>query len=215
MEDVFWDDDPSFPHTLPVQVHAPRAGNNSFLRLLGPHVGAFTHYLKEGRKRRPTPCLKGRCPHCERKLLKVWKAYVPALLWRPSFKPNWLHVVGEITDSSFAELLKQVKPGDFRGKVVEVSRGQTSSLMRVRLVEDPQRDSGQLPPPFDVKIVLRRLWGLARATPREEGTFDPAPPPIEAYEPPAPVVEDKQPEPTRLNFKAMLDAAKNRNGGAH
>jgi hypothetical protein len=213
MDPIRWDDDPSFPPNLPVQVHSPRPGNNSFLRLLGPHVGAFVHCVKDGRRRRPAACLRTDCPHCKKQEAD-WKAYIPALLWRARVQPNWLHVVGEFTQVAFDELTKEVSPKEFRGKVVEVSRGQTNSRMHARLVESPQKDLGILPPTFDVKIVLRRLWGYAKPTPRAEGEFDPTPPPaIEPVHLPAPLPEPEAPPAERINFKQLREQHANGKGG--
>ena len=210
---IRWDDDPSFQPTLSVQVHAPRSGCNSFLRLLGPHVGAFVHCVRDGRRKRPAACLKEHCPHCK-KQEPLWKAYIPAYLYCRNRNPNWVPVVAELTESAFAELTKVLPPKEFRGKVIEVSRGQTNSKMHAKLTERPTADSGMLPDAFDVRIVLRRLWGLAGATTRREETFDPTPPPpIEALELPPAVPELPEPPEDRSKVKQILRAFMERNGG--
>jgi hypothetical protein len=214
MDPIQWDDDPSFPNRLPVQVHSPTPGTSSYCRLLGPHQGVFVHAVKVGRSLRPKPHLRANCPHCA-KSDKLWRPYIPALLYSQRPKPHWVYIVLELTEVSFRELTELVEPEEFRGRVVEASRGKTKSRVLVRLVENWTKDLGVLPDAFDVRIVLRQLWGVAKAAPKGEAPADePALPPLQPIELPASLAKPEAPPVERVNFKQLREQHANGNGGA-
>jgi hypothetical protein len=208
---IAWDDDPSFPSRLTVQVFNPPAKTSFFIRMLGPCRGVWTHYLVDKASRRSAPHLLEDCPHCK-KDKKRWKVYGPAILWTPRQNPKWTMIVIEFTAFAWEQLVKLTDPKELRGKVLEVSKRATNSKMYVRLVESPDRDVEYLPPPFDVTNPVQRLWGLLVPTPRGEHVWEPTPPPEFKAEDLPPPVEQAPAEPTKklaTNFGKRFRASQN------
>ena len=175
-DNVRWDDAPSFGPNLGCQVFSPPPESQAYLRLLGPHTGLFYHVQKMGRNSyRPFACLRSSCPFCK-KSPPEWKAYFPALLYCPMKRPNWDPRVAEFTAAAFEELAGAVDLKNTRGLVVEVSRGPTRSRVRAKVIEKDTEHTSGLPPTFDVKLVLRRLFGLSRPMPGGDGTVTLVPP---------------------------------------
>lgn len=215
MRPIDWDDDPSFPVRHSVQVFSVPPNTATTIRFLGQYQGVWTHWLKQGRSERPAPHFKTDCQHCKGDS-KRWKAYIPSLRWQPGQKNVWLNVVCELTQLAFNELAGQTDVTKLRGKVVEVSRGKTSSGMHCRFLEDPQRDLNHLPEPFDVMPILLQLWGMAEATKRSEHVWQQVPPPEKPAPYLPPPVEKPVPEKAPPGaFKMLRERLTNGEGGVH
>lgn len=212
---IEWDDAPSFPNRLDVQVHAVKENSTSFIRLLGPHQGVWVHTIQVGRHKRPKPHHTKDCPHCSPKNEKVWKPYVASLLYNPKFSGRWGYVVLELTAAAFEDVTLVVQPEHWRGQVIEVSRGKTNARLRARWCEDWTRDLGVLPPPFDVRPVLERLWGIDQVKPNGEPRPYAKPVTLAELAPLEPTKKVEETTPPGETFHQMRARLLNGIGGAH
>ncbi len=214
MSTIAWDDAPSFPNRLDVPVHAVKENSSSFIRLLGPPQGVWVHTIQVGRQKRPKPHQVKDCPHCSPKNQAVWKPYAGSLLYLRHPKPDWKYVVLEMTAAAYEELLAVIELSKWRGQVVEFSRGKTNSRLRARWCQEWTRDLGVIPPPFDVRPVLQRLWGIDQVKPSTEPhPYEPpiVLPPIPPFEPAKP----KEPEPGARETFSQVQARMQNGKGVH
>jgi hypothetical protein len=188
---------PSTPRLQPdIPIFSVPAGGQAFLRCLADAQGVWVHWVEN----RSTPCLGDECCWCP-SVPQRWKGYVPALLWRVTHDPQrghvgrWTPVVLEITEGIADQL-----GGNLRGKILDLSRpGQRrNSPLRVVFLEQTRSVNddntvaratkvaalraaqAELPPAFDVRPILERVWGLHRARqrvpePAPEASAEPSP----------------------------------------
>lgn len=166
---ISWDNDPSFHAHLPAQVSSPRTGQTLIYWLLGDHAGKFLHFTKIDGGRKPVPCDDAQCKLCPDPR-RYWKAWVPALMYSQTVRERWVYVAAELTELAFRELLQSRQPDQFRNTVVSMTRGATNSHVRLTVLESPPAGLATLPPAFDVRIVVERMWGLRRAEKGHGGT---------------------------------------------
>lgn len=165
MSGPIWDDRPSSAPRLPIVVVNPPRKGSLILRLLGGWVGVLLHW-RETRPRYPKgrslPCLGDDCPIDHRVDVPFWYGYAPALLYRVVFTEQecrqthlWEPAIAPITDEIALTVLNGKQP---RGLVIRLSRGDKGSLLTAEVLEKVTVDP--LPPPFDVKPILLRMWGI-------------------------------------------------------
>ncbi len=159
---IFWDDTPPEQgrDRLPMRVHSVLPGHPVVVRFLGHVHGVWTHWIADpdpnARPRgRSRPCCGPACPYHTLPCIK--KGYAAALLWLWHLehqKQEWRLGVIEVT-----EAIDQLFAKDLRGHVWKLERkGKrvNSPLVATQLEAVPDFD---LPPPFDVRAVLTRMWG--------------------------------------------------------
>jgi hypothetical protein len=126
----------------------------------------FVHWLRE--ERRSRPCLGPRCPHCAGQLPRRWKGYAPAFIERKdpaTGKKKRVPVVLELTETAAWDLKNLDGWKTVRGLAIKVSRKGKHSNAPLRLEgADQQLPEANLPPAFDVRPVLERLWSLCGQT---------------------------------------------------
>jgi len=120
-----------------------------------------------------------------------------------------------LTWSAFAGRAGAADLKNPRGFVVEVSRGPTRSRVRAKLVEVDTETSSGLPPSFDVKIVLSRIFSFSAPRPAIDGEITLIPPPdVRPVNLPPPIAAPKkESEPTGPVPRLMDEIRKKQAGG--
>lgn len=168
---INWAEGPIRPHASagPEVWVTPSDGKPYYLRCLGTPVGVFLHW--NANEKRTNPCEGAGCKACPT-CRQQWKGYFPAVLFvedRIAGKHQWQRVVGELTENARDTLLAD----DFR-PIVEW-RGTCIRIQRVGKKVVAQVEDGEvkeeLPPGWDVKPSLKRMWQVREeVVPSNDGT---------------------------------------------
>lgn len=149
-----WDDELPDETAKIIPILTPRDGASVIGLLLSDlHVGCWTHFVA----RRTVPCsnhLSG-CEHCER-YRSNWKCYLPG--WLPDVDRMFLV---ELTQQAVIDgTPKGLKMPVFRrGQRIRVFRTGISNHSRMQFkLSEPEGNGYILPPPFNVRNQLKRIW---------------------------------------------------------
>jgi len=116
-------------------------------------LGVYTHHMNK----RTRPCLGSReaCEGCDLRFDRRWKGYLAC--WDRS--KGRLELV-ELTQEAFLRCpALELKKGQLRGMVLRLARAGASRNARVTATLTPATwQPGILPPAFDVKSALERVW---------------------------------------------------------
>jgi hypothetical protein len=168
------------------------------VRFLGELQGLLTHYKGKG----TVPCPgEGKCNPADHRLRTIFKAYAAMQSW-DSQEKMWFSGVLEATEA----LEEQLRDRKLRGEVWILSRDEgKGNRGTVFGVFSESIDPDRLPPAFDVRPVLERVFhrtdfvlGVKNPMPRQlilPGTHDDQPKlplPVEAIEEPKPTKEQMQ-----------------------
>lgn len=154
MAKLRWDN--SMPHVdqtsrIPIQVFRVRSGSTSYVRVLGPFQGLWTHYVKN----RSWPCPLENCQWCATiPAHKKW--YAAAQFWTIlSDVQGWRLCVLEIT-----EAIEDMVNQDLKGKVIAITRRgkKPNGKLSWEIVERPKTASAPAPEPFEIEPILDRLF---------------------------------------------------------
>lgn len=163
MGEPYWDRAPLRPHRLPVTITNVPALHPLFVIPLGPHEGVWIHWLG----RRSICCSQHDCKHCLT-LPADWAGYMPVLAYRPALPQPW-----EPTVLHFTSRIEDLMSGPVIGHVLELWRDPKTpnGKMQGRVSEKVPPKGMVLPPPFDIRPVLKHMWHGGRRRPDrgEEG----------------------------------------------
>lgn len=165
MSEPAWDGRPPSEERLPVVVVGPRKGSPLVVRLLGPWQGVWLHWCfpDEGLpKGRSVPCMGDNCQFDHLIELPFWYGYAPAQLSKYEYKNEgrdrvhvWKPCICPVTEKMALEILADREP---RGLVVQLTRGDVHREIGAEILETPM--PSDLMPPFDVRPILKRMWGI-------------------------------------------------------
>lgn len=121
--------------------------------VLGPWIGLWTHWL-DGESR---PCKGGACRLCP-DTPKRWKGYAAGCVYRRDLMAgtgSWERTVIEITDGC-----RGILDRDITGAVIKLSRrpGKANNPLIAEVIM-PSSPLPQMPPAFDVRPVVARIYG--------------------------------------------------------
>lgn len=163
-----WADSP--PARSPARVWIPGVGKH-WVAILGPHTGCWIHWLGK----RSYPCLGEQCPAAKHRKPIYWVAYFPVIHCDDVGRKtdNTEHHLGVLpVGADVFNVLAELGP-PFRGMAFKLHKKDGSKVWSVETVCRPKGDRG-LPPCFEVKSTLFRVWGMkppataARPGPEEE-----------------------------------------------
>jgi hypothetical protein len=170
MSNVDWQDRP--PSVPKATIWTPPNGT-SLVALLGRGVGLWLHWLG----RRSYPCEGKDCPAARHRKPAYWTKYFPACI--PVFEgtgekklKGYMPVVIALSQDHYAYLEEFSEGGPI---LLEVARQNGDRQFRIKKVQ-AYHGKVQLPPVFDVRPVLYRVWGMR--PPTETGSN--AHPPLQA-----------------------------------
>lgn len=149
-------------------IYSPTTDRDVLVVLLSPDlVGVFVHYYNH----RTRPCLgnKEACEGCDLRYDKRWKGFAAA--WD---KDKGRLCLVQVTQEAFLRTPAfHHNKGSLRGMVLRMTRAGASKNARVTATLKPATwADGVLPPAFDVKAALERVWFTApreAENPGEEG----------------------------------------------
>lgn len=158
---IFWAEGPLRPHASPGPDTwaTPADGKPHWARILGDPVPVWLHWLDKAK--RTVPCSAPDCQHCPT-IRQQQKLYAPAsVAVFMDGKATWIPRIIELTENARDELLKD----DFR-PIIQW-RGTLIQLRRVgRVVHatvDDRPIAEELPPSWDIKPTLIRMWQIREA----------------------------------------------------
>jgi hypothetical protein len=138
-----------------------KPGEGASVVFLADHIGVNIHWIDN----RSRPCVDD-CQHCKAQTPRRWRAYLPALVRRcvkmgvdadarqtPVFSARIEELVIELTESHADQI------EGLAGMAAELWKPRGNKLLPVRLIVDGPAKV-ELPPAFDVKPVLYRIWGI-------------------------------------------------------
>lgn len=159
---IAWENQPERAkgHYNGIRVFSVGLAQSHDVRLLGPIVGVWVHWVEN----RSRPCSGEGCRCCEEMAPARWKGYAPAQLVCRNMqtgKPELAAIVLELTEMAAAKL----QDVDCHGLLIRVERRgrNRNSPLQIHIAEKQPID--QPPPPFDVKPILMRLWGVMQRPP--------------------------------------------------
>jgi hypothetical protein len=142
-------------------------GEKCLARFLADRLAVTVHYDRV--ERRGYPCEGKECRHCH--LPKDWRAYIPALVakWIRTGRMgseetgHYLSAVEKMVVELRAGPAASLEGRCLRGILVELIKptGARNQPLRVELLET--ESAHELPPAFDVRPTLCRLWGNPHA----------------------------------------------------
>ena len=136
-------------------------GGKCLARLLGDWLALAVHYVSA--ERRGYPCEGEDCRYCD--LPKEWRAYMPALvaIWKSRGRTGSEELGGYLSP---VEMVVELRAGPaailegrpLRGIKVELIKpaGAKNQPLRVQILET--ESALELPPAFDVRPTLCRIW---------------------------------------------------------
>jgi len=151
---VSWSERPEPDRRPFYPIRTPTTDRDVVVVVLSADVlGVHVHYYN----RRTRPCLgtKETCEGCGLRYDRRWKGYLS--VWNRNIGRLEL---AEVTQEAYLRCPAfHTKKGDLRGMVLRLVRAGASRNARVTAILQPcQWERNVLPPAFDVKAALERIW---------------------------------------------------------
>ncbi len=164
---IRWDDAPPRTSESSRRVLSFRPGRKYSVIGLGRLLGVWTHW--DASESRTAPCLHEQCPLCPR--ASRWRGYFPALVFTPgTTSGTWEERVVEVTPDAAERLLRPdgsdlCASADLRGlawRLGRFSHARNSPITAEQVdVTALAATPLVLPPEWDIRSDLLRLWGYS------------------------------------------------------